>query len=117
MNKLYVFLLITILAISSVQALTLGSIRSEEYIFTDELLMHVNIFNENNRDRDTYVSILIPELDAYERTDSFEVVTCNNYGKYFLIPADSLKQGEYWAKVTANDGTYSDSKWVLLDIY
>lgn len=117
MNKIIIFLVMALLAISSVQALALGKVRAEEKASADYFPMHVNVINEENIDRDgVHINIWIPTLDLYVRSRSNDIESGDKQGRYALLPSEDLESGSYWAKVKVSNGKHSDSKWVLLDI-
>jgi|ETNmetMinimDraft_11_1059920.scaffolds.fasta_scaffold206504_1 hypothetical protein len=117
MNKILAFLIMTLLIASGVQALTLGQIRSEETLFGGELLMHVNVLNEDNKDRDgVHINVWIPALDVYERTRSLDIDSGDRQGRFVFLPGEDLRYGSFWALVTATDGVHSDSRWIILTI-
>ena len=117
MNKIIIFLVMALLAISSVQALTLGKVRAEESASEDYFVMHVNVINEENIDRDgVHINVWIPALDLYVRSRSNDIEGGDKQGRFALLPSEDIESGSYWAKVKVSNGKHSDSRWVLLNI-
>lgn len=117
MNKILTFLIMALLVASGVQALALGQIRTEDNLYGTELLMHVNVVNDENIDRDgVHINVWIPALDVYERTRSLDLDSGDKQGRFVFLSGKDLSHGSYWALVTATDGKHSDSRWVVLTI-
>lgn len=104
-KKLMVFFVLAILGF-------FGMIRSNEPVMRGyELGTHVNIVNSLDEDlEDVHLSMLVYDLGIVVNTNTFDVDSNDNMGRFVFWKTDKVPKGDYLVRIAASNDDFRNVK-------